>query len=66
MEYYKNSDTGSIYIPGPHWDWYKALRYDNIPFTIPPDIKQIKDPITVHKILLEAIESGKKINWKFS
>ena len=66
MEYYKNSDTGSFYIPGPHNDWYHHQRKALFHYPIPPDIKHIKDPITVHKILLEAIEAGKKIKWNFS
>ena len=66
MEYYKNSDTGSFYIPGPHWDWYKHQRKAIINLPIPQDIKHIEDPITVHKILLEAIEVGKKRKWNFS
>ena len=66
MEYYKNSDTGSIYIPSPHWDWYYHQRKAMFNYPIPPDIKHIKDPITVHKILIEAIETGKKRKWNFS
>ena len=66
MEYYKNSDTGSFYIPGPHWDWYKHQRTAIINLPIPQDIKHIEDPITVHKILIDAIEAGKKRKWNFS
>ena len=67
MEYYKNSDTGSFYIPGPHWDWYKMHQSKAIiNYPIPQDIKHIEDPITVHQILTEAIEAGKKRKWNFS
>ena len=73
MKHYMPSDTGSIWIPGPHWDWFKLAREaqnmrdrDSTPIIIPPVIEKIENPITVHKILIKAIEDGKKLKWNFS
>ena len=73
MKHYMPSNTGSIWIPGPHWDWFKLAREAQrmraaqaTPIIIPPVIENIENPITVHKILIKAIEHGKKLKWKFS
>ena len=65
MKYNKARNTGSIYIPSPHWD--RIIFYkDDIPRARIPDLKNIKDPLQVYNILLEALEVGRKLNWKFS
>jgi fumarate reductase subunit C len=52
MKYNKSHSTGSIYIPTPQW-----LQFS-------PDIWGIKEPYKVYNILVEAIETGKRTNWK--
>ena len=60
LKYNRASDTGSIYIPSPHWDrLFLGSRR-----VLYPDIKGIKDPFKVYDILKEAIEVGKRSKWK--
>jgi hypothetical protein len=52
MKYNKSHSTGSIYIPTEH-----GIKFS-------PDIWGIKEPFKVYNILVEALETGKRTNWK--
>ena len=58
MKYNESRGIGSIWIPTPHWNRFVTPEH------ISPDIKNVKDPFTVHSILIEAIEIGKRTKWK--
>ena len=68
VKYNKHNNTGSIYIPTPHWN-----RIANVQSRmevggraiIDPDIKGINNPHKVYDILVDAIARGKTLNWQF-
>ena len=58
--------TGSIYIPNPRpYDIATpATPQGNVLLIVSADIKAIKEAERVHRIIQEAIETGKRTNWK--
>ena len=78
MKYNKATDTGSIWIPTPHWHRFGSVTpagHNRPTITqsrmvifgkpiVDPDIEGIKEPHKVYDILVEAIATGKSTNWK--
>lgn len=67
MKYDKDTGTGSIYIPTPHWNRIANVQSNMTVGNraiISPDITGIKDPHIAYDILIEAIAIGKRTNWK--
>ena len=67
VKYNKFTDTGSIYIPSPHWyrfGFAQSRMMSGNRAIIDPDIKDIKEPHKVYDILIEAIATGKALKWK--